>query len=303
MTSRERAGALALVVVTISWGVSFPLVSDAVTGRSGGQLLIFLGLRFLLASLAFLPIMGRVIAAGAGHGARPWLFSLVIGALLFAAFYLQTLGLKYTTPSRSAFVTMLSVPMVPFLAAFMSGRRLSRVHVAGSILAIIGVALVLAPEGRVNPNRGDLLTLGSAFFFAVEILMIEYATRRAPALCLAFGQIAAAALFFGLALLIVQPIWPAEWPGLMLGVGVTGIVCTTFALGLMTWGGARVRAELAAVIFALEPVSAAFFEWALQGRAMVLSQWVAGLVVVAAVAGSSYFGAPEENPAGAQGPR
>lgn len=301
MSAAERAGAWVLVLVTVLWGVSFPLVGDVAAGRDQPQLVYFLCLRFSLASVAFLPIARRIAGASEGRGALPWLLSLGLGALLFVSFYLQTVGLGITTPSRSAFITMLSVPMVPFLAALARRRAPSWVHVAGSLVATAGVALVLAPEGRLAPNRGDFLTLASACVFAIEILALEFVTRRAPAVIVAFGQVLGVALFAGLALCFLPLEVPEVWPGLTRGVLVTGIFCTTLALGGMTWGTARVRAEWAAVIFALEPICAALFEWGLQGRVMSATQWAGGGVVVAAVAVSSWFsgGGPgaEERPA------
>ncbi len=97
---------------------------------------------------------------------------------------------------------------------------------------------------------------------------------KGPTVIVAVGQIAAVGVVAALALLLVPLELPAEWPGLWRGVGVTGILCTTLALGLMTWGQARVRAEVAAVLFALEPVFAALFEWLFFGAG--LGPWQLG---------------------------
>lgn len=292
MSPRERTGAWVLVLVTLLWGVSFPLVGDVASGRDLPQLVYFLLLRFGLASACFLPVAPRLVATSSGRGALPWLYGLGLGVLLFFSFLLQTLGLSITTPSRSAFITMLSVPMVPFVAALLQRRAPSLAHTVGSLVATLGVGLVLAPGGTLAPNAGDALTLGCALVFTLEILALEHVARRAPAVVLAFGQIAGVALCAALALAFLPLEVPAEWPGLWLGVGVTGVFCTTLALGGMTWGGARVRAEVAAVIFALEPIFAALFTWALRGEAMGPWQWAGGVVVVLAVAGSSLAGPP-----------
>lgn len=287
MKNERSRGVLVLVAVTALWGISFPLVGDVVEGRTRGQVLLFLFLRFGLATLSFLPVARPILRKARGAGARPWLLSLAIGALFFVAFFLQSLGLQHTTPSRSAFVTVLSVPMVPFLGALLHRRAPSPVHLVASLLATLGIGLVLAPGGELEPNRGDWLTLASAAVFAVEILLLEYVTRRAPTLIVAFGQIAGVALFSGLALLFVPLELPEAWPGLATGVVVTGLVCTTLALGGMTWGQARVGAEVAAVIFALEPVFATLFVWLLIGQGLGPLQSVGGLVVFGAVAWSA----------------
>jgi drug/metabolite transporter (DMT)-like permease len=272
--SERSRGALALVGTTALWGISFPLVGDVVAGRTQGQLLCFLALRFGLATLAFLPLGGALRDATRAAGARAWALAGGVGVVLFAGFYLQTWGLMHTSPGRSAFITVLSVPMVPLFAALLHRRRPSPVHLAASGLATLGIGLVLAPGGALEPNLGDLLTLLSAVAFALQILLLEVATRRAPTVIVAVGQIAAVGVVAALALLLVPLELPAEWPGLWRGVGVTGILCTTLALGLMTWGQARVRAEVAAVLFALEPVFAALFEWLFFGAG--LGPWQLG---------------------------
>lgn len=280
----ERRGALALVLVTALWGISFPLVGGVMAGRPPALLLVFLFLRFSLASAAFLPLAPRIVAAARGHGARPWLDAAGLGVLLLFGFALQTLGLVDTTPSRSAFITMMSVLLVPFIAALWHRRAPSRTHVLGCLVAFVGLGFVLSPGGELAPNRGDWLTLACAVLFAVHIVALERATRRSPALLVAFGQIAAVALLAGGLALALDWEWPAHWEGLGVAVGVTGLVCTTLALGLMAWGQARVPAEVAAVIFALEPIFAALFEFLWLGSGLSGGQWVAGLCVVATVA-------------------
>jgi drug/metabolite transporter (DMT)-like permease len=292
---RDRTrGAIALVVVTALWGVSFPLVGEAVDGRSQGQVLYFLFLRFGLASLAFLPLAGALREATRQAGSAAWGRAFSLGAVLFCGFYLQSIGLQYTTPSRCAFITMLSVPMVPLLAAVWKRRAPSSVHLLGSIFAVLGVSLVLAPGGDLRPNLGDGLTFVSAFFFALGILVLESITRRTPLLIVASGQIFGVALLCGLALGVVPLELPEEWPGLWLGVGVTGIVCTSLALALMTWGQARVSAELAAIIFALEPIFAALFVWIYLGEALGPLQGLGGGIVFASVVWAARQ--PEKNP-------
>jgi drug/metabolite transporter (DMT)-like permease len=107
--------------------------------------------------------------------------------------------------------------------------------------------------------------------------------RRSPTLPIAFGQIAVTALLALLVLPFLPFEWPQTWPGLWPAVGVTGLVCTTIALGLMVWGQARVPAEAAAVVFALEPIWAALFEWLYMGTSLGPMQWSAGVLVVGSV--------------------
>ena len=115
-------------------------------------------------------------------------------------------------------------------------------------------------------------------------MALGYVTRIAPTLIVVIGQIVGVALVAGVALCFVDLQLPEEWPGLMEAVVITGFFCTTLALGGMTWGQARVRPEMAAVIFALEPVFACLFVWLLLNRGLGLLQAIGGLVVFSAVA-------------------
>lgn len=286
-----RGGIPALLLATALWGITFTVIGGAVEGRRPGELFFFLALRFSLASLAFLPWLPAILRQARGRGLAPWLDAARVGVLLFLSFLLQTLGLLHTTPSRSAFVTSLSVLFVPFIAAYLARRRPSPVHLWASLLALLGLAVVLAPDGHPQPNLGDWLTLACALVFAFEIVVLEQAAGRTPLGILALGQIATVALLSGLCLPfsglglddLQARLVGDEWPELMPAVAVTGVLCTTVALGLVTWGQARLRAETVAILFALEPLWAALFEWLWTGATLTPIQWAGGVLVIVAV--------------------
>jgi len=294
MTQNERGGVPMLVLVTALWAVSFPLIGGIMDKDDSENEFVFLSLRFALATLAFLPIAPIVRRQSVGRGLLPWILGGILGVLLFFGYWTQTVGLKYTTPSRSAFVTMLSVPLVPILAALTYRRRPLFVHLAGSALAVAGVGLVLAPGGSFEPNRGDWWTLACAAIFSVEILIMASFARRAPAAVLTFAMIAAVALCSFLGLGITDGKQPAFDTEFWIAVGVTGIVCTTLAMGGMTWAQGRISAETAAIVFALEPVFAAVFEYIYLGHGMNRLQWGGGAIVVLAVAWTARAPVPGE---------
>lgn len=295
MTRDERSGALMLVLTTVLWAISFPLIGGIMEDDPDANEFVFLSMRFTLATVAFLPIAPLVVRQASGRGFAPWGLGLVVGGLLFLGYWTQTVGLKYTTPGRSAFVTMLSVPMVPLLAAVFQRKRPSMVHVAGGLIAVAGVGLVLAPSGSLSPNRGDVWTLVCAVVFALEILAMAYAARRAPSAVLTVATIGAVMLFSLLGWSVAEGTTPRFTTEYWVAVGVTGVVCTTLAIGFMTWAQGRISAEAAAMIFALEPVFAGVFEYLLFGKGMNALQWTGGAVVVAAVAWSAR--AETEDPA------
>jgi drug/metabolite transporter (DMT)-like permease len=108
---------LALLGNTVIWGVTFVLVKDALHDVSP---LVYLALRFTLAAIVLGLVYGRKLKrASLRDGA-------IAGVFLFLGYLFQTTGLQYTSPSKSAFYTSLSIPMVPLLASLVSARWPSR---------------------------------------------------------------------------------------------------------------------------------------------------------------------------------
>lgn len=275
----------ALAFISLIWGATFILVKGALHDIST---IWFLVLRFALATLCMAPILAiglRKVGAGAvwrglGGGA-------ICGVFLWLGYMLQTAGLRYTTASRSAFLTCLYIVMVPPIAAALERRKPKTVELAGLAIAASGMFLLTVPSARnTGPiNRGDLLTVGCAFAFALQIVTVGIYSRRGAFEPVAFGQIAAAAALSGICLPFAPP--RAHWTqGVLIAILVTGILATAAAFALQTWAQQRTTATRAALLFALEPVfalaAAVVFagerpgQTALAGCALIL----AGIVLV-----------------------
>ena len=106
---------------------------------------------------------------------------LVLGGLFWAGFVFQTKGLQYTTPSRSAFITILSTPLVPLLQFLLHRTcpdRPPRSRPSSSPVA--GTWLLTRSPGGGGLNRGDLLTIGCAIVFAGQIVAAGHYAARIP---------------------------------------------------------------------------------------------------------------------------
>jgi drug/metabolite transporter (DMT)-like permease len=221
----------------------------------------FLALRFLLGAVLLSIVAWRGMRAGpllrAGIG---------LGILLFAGFACQTSGLQFTTPSRSAFLTGLSVLLVPFLSIAFHRRRPSRASMVGVVLAVAGLwALAGGGIGSgtgARLGKGDGLTLACALAFALHITLIEHlarAHRPAPLVAVQLWTVAVlAAVTVGTVGSRLQPT-PAFWSAVL----ITGVGGSAVALLLQAWAQARTTAVRAALVYALEPVFAAAYSVAL----------------------------------------
>lgn len=276
MTARTEKAAFAdgvLVVVTAIWGSSFVVVQDAVRLADP---FTFLVLRFTLAAALLTLVDRRALADRKLIVAGVWL-----GALLFVGFITQTAGLQFTTPSRSGFLTGLSVLLVPFVGLVLFRKWPSPPVLFGVALAVAGLWFLTGgvSGGGAATAKGDLLTIACAVAFAFYIVLLEPQARvhrPAPLVAVQLWVVALLAL-------IALPFVPRHFdpsPALWWGIVYTAVMSTAACLLAQTWAQARTSAVRAALIFALEPVFAALFSVAIGRERLGARELVGGTLIV-----------------------
>ena len=265
------AAVLWLIAVCFVWGLSFVAVKAALALTTP---LALLAIRF---GIAGAPIAGTLRRASRAD----WIGGLVLGGLFWLGFVFQTLGLRYTTPARSAFITILSTPLVP-LVQYLGFRTKPRPFILLAVaLAVLGTWLLTSPGGGIGLNRGDLLTLWCALAFAGQIVAAGHFSRRMPAtrlLALELGISAALSLAF-------LPV--LETPRINLSPAFFGLMLFLGAGGLATFYG-QIRAQqvlsptVTALVFCVEPVFASAASHVVFGEVLSLLQLGgAGLILCA----------------------
>lgn len=255
-SNRARAD-LALVVVTAIWGSTFVLVKNALGEIST---FLFLALRFSVAALALLLIYRKVIRFRQSRAA------LFAGALLFSAYVFQTAGLETTTPSKSAFLTGLSIPMVPLLSSLVYRSRPRIFEVAGIVLASIGMSFLTFPQGSFGMSKGDFLSFLCAVVFALHIVVVGHFAAVIGFETLASIQVATAAVLGWSSFWFAEPVRLNGSAAVASAVLITGLLATALAFSTQAWAQQYTPATRAALIFALEPVIAAFTSYLLYGE-------------------------------------
>ena len=282
---RLRARA-ALLFATLIWGTSFTIVQRAIADLPVFHLLTF---RFVLSLLLLLPL-----ARGVVWRRETFRQGTILGLLLFSGFTLQSYGLLGTTPSRSAFLTGLSVVIVPFLGKLL-GRKIAPGPAVGSIVAAVGLWTLFRPSaGDAGAfTWGDGLTLISAVVFAVYVLAVETAVAKEPVRGLAvvqFGLIA----FLSAPSLAIEPPTAAEFtPYALFAIVVMGVLATAVAFLCQLYAQQHLSAVEAGVIFTLEPVFAAGFSVLLGVEVLSRQLVLGGALVVAAMLVTELWGGAE----------
>ena len=259
--SKSTRAELALAGITVIWGSTFVLVKSALADVST---ILFLALRFGLAALVLAAVYRRSIRRdGWGPG-------LAAGGLLFVAYFFQTTGLELTTPSKSAFLTGLSIPMVPLAGFFVYKNRPRVFEAVGILVASVGMALMTLPASGIEIGRGDSLSILCAVTFAIHIVLVSHYTPLIGFETIAVVQVATAAALAMLTFRFAEPVRFHLNAGVAIAVLVTGLLATAVAFTTMAWAQQYTTATRSALIFALEPVVAWITSYLLTGETMNL---------------------------------
>jgi drug/metabolite transporter (DMT)-like permease len=276
---------LILLLVTVVWGMTFPVLKVATGQLSGVEVT---ALRFLIAAACMGPFVR-------GIPLQTWRDGLILGVLALTSMVAQAYGLQFISANRSAFLTSLNVLMVPLIGLALGVRPGWMVFFAAAV-ACAGVGLMsFDVQGDF---WADLATLAAALAYALyTILMSSHAKNHRPAQ-LATAQIACMALLGALWMLVdsgaprvllLPGLVDAEvWWGLLF----LGAVASAATFFLQAMAQSHVSAPQAAIIYAMEPVFAAAFGWWYISEQMTPMALLGGALVIAAVILSQRAQAP-----------
>jgi len=298
-------GILALLLVTLVWGTTFPAMKE-LTLHFSAQWIIFL--RFAIAGVLLSPFLWK-------PGRDDLVSGGLLGVLLFFCFVFQVEGLALTSSNRNAFICGMSVLMVPLLD-LLAGKLPEKRIVFALVLAVSGLALLCWDGG--SWGRGDTYAMASAVAFAVYIKMMAFRTRRASRLMtLTAAQIITVALCAAIWLLAREVprttidagqdfanYWEYIEQGLSkytLNLVYLGVVATAAIISLQSWGQARATANEAAIIYSFEPAAAAFFAYFMLGETMSSRGWLGAAMLIAGMI-VSQWNAATPRPAAALAP-
>ena len=262
---RARAD-LALLGVTVLWGATFVVVKAALADITP---FLFLASRFTLAAVVLWAIFRKPVRNAMASAPGVWKAGMLAGTVLFVAFVFQTEGLRLTTPSKSAFLNGLSVPMVPLASSLVYRIRPRKFEVAGILIASFGMALMTLPAGRFGMSTGDVLSLLCAVAFALHIVVVGHFSPILGFETLAVTQVTVAAAWGLLsACLFDVPVHIHATPALGMAVLAAGLLATALAFTTMAWAQQYTTPTRAALIMALEPAAAWLSSWMVTGEVL-----------------------------------
>ncbi|MCA2005452.1 MAG: DMT family transporter, partial [Ignavibacterium sp.] len=189
---KKYFGEGALLLNTIIWGGTFALIKNALTDISP---LLFLGIRFFIASAILFPFIYKIVKQ---TDRNTFIAGSVLGLFYFFGFATQTIGLNYTTATKSGFITGTFVVIIPILQTIIEKKKPKWYNIVSIIFVMIGL-IFLSSSGDnllqfINElgsdfNIGDFLTLICAVLFAFQVVYVDVFTKKYDYMPMVFIQL------------------------------------------------------------------------------------------------------------------
>ena len=272
-------GILLLFSATIVWGTSFFILKETIQEVPAFYVI---AIRFLIAGIGLGLIFWKKTKT---MDKKTFIRGVVIGAVLAAAYATQTIGLKYTSPGKNAFLTSSYCIMCPFIVWLFYKVRPKLYHVISAFLCLIGIGLVcLSGVNEGISFLGDGLTLIAAVFFALQIIYIDkYQEDGFDSIKMLIVEV----ITVGVLIMILSLIF--ELPQGISNFALNGeqiwkilyltVVCTLYAQFALIFGQRFTNVNEASIILCLESVFGTLFSIIFTGE-FLSPPVIVGFVVI-----------------------
>lgn len=267
---------LILISVCFFWGVTFVIVQNAIEDLPPYS---FLSIRFFIAflllwlinKLFFKENIWDLVAIKSG---------VLVGFFLFLGFALQTFSLLYTTSGKSGFFTGMNVAFVPFVALLLFRHRIKIPTLIGVICSVIG--LYFLSGSIVGMNTGDMLAIGCAAAFAIQITLTGQFTNKVGTYTFVIWQLVTVTFFSGILSLFFESVQPTVFlkPVVWTAILITSALATVFAFVAQTNAQKKIPSSRVAVIFTLEPVFAAVTDYFTNGITLTITELLGCCIII-----------------------
>ena len=283
---KQIRGTLLLLLATIIWGSAF-------IAQSVGMDLIgpftFQAARCGLAVIFLFPV-SALLDMGKQDGKtflqrwmdrKLWKAGTICGLALFVAASLQQVGLVYTDAGKAGFITAMYIVLVPILGIFRK-QKPPKVIWFSVLLAVAGLYLLSCLDAA-GINKGDILVLGCALAFAVQITCIDILGLSLDGVRLNCIQALVVSVLSLPFVLFTESLDVGNLAACWLPLGFAGILSMGVAYTLQIQGQKDLEPSTASLIMSLESVFAVLGGWLVLHESMTSVELLGCGLVFAAV--------------------
>ncbi len=274
---REYKYLLALFGTVVFWGSSFPAIKylmNIISEYSYTWVRGFFSIIFLTPYIIW-------FATRKGFSLRCLKGGLLAGVFYSLGLWLQAWGTRYTTASNSAFITGLNVLFVHVITGILY-KRYSKELLLSLLTSILGLYFLTMPTDSlvaIQSRVGDFLVLLGAIMWALQILAVDKYSDCNPFVFIYF-------MFLPTMLFAIPDIVNGSIQDVFVRIDAVlllvylALVCNIGAFSLQVYGQKKIRPEVTAIIFLLEPVFASIFSYFALGEIMTLNQIMGAFLIL-----------------------
>lgn len=264
-------GTACLLFATIIWGSAFIAQSagmEYIGPFTFQAIRCFLAVVFLIPTVFLFDLIKKQHKDSLKRWLDPklWKTGIICGCALFIAASLQQVGLVETDAGKAGFITAMYIVLVPVLGLFLKQKPTGSA-VFSVLIAVAGLYL-LCCAGASRINKGDLLILGCAFAFAVQIRLIDRYAGELDGLRLNCIQSLVVALLSIPFVCFTETVDSGNILQCWLPLVFAGVLSMGVAYSLQIIGQKDLEPTTASLIMSLESVFAALGGWLILHESM-----------------------------------
>ena len=218
---------------------------------------------------------------------KDWLLFAWIGFIgYFISITCQFIGTKLSDAHTGSLVTSATPAFMVIFAAIILKEKLTARRLLSTIIATIGVIIVIGWDIEIGSYFiGTIILVGAAITWALLSIYVKIASARFSSLV-----ITTYAIFFSLFFITPFMVWefqsnPIEHMNLyvVLGVLYLGIVSTAGAFFLWNKGLELMDASIGSLFFFFQPIVGSLLGWLLLNETLSSNFFIGGILIICSV--------------------
>ncbi|MBD8074537.1 DMT family transporter [Bacillus thuringiensis] len=218
---------------------------------------------------------------------KDWLLFTWIGFIgYFISITCQFIGTKLSDAHTGSLVTSATPAFMVIFAALILKEKLSARRLLSTIIATIGVIIVIGWDIEIGSYFiGTIILVGAAITWALLSIYVKIASIQFSSLV-----ITTYAIFFSLFFITPFMIWELQTPSIgtvntyvIFGVLYLGIVSTAGAFFLWNKGLELIDASIGSLFFFFQPIVGSLLGWLLLNETLNSNFFIGGILIICSV--------------------
>ena len=286
-----------LFLITLIWGATFVIIKVALNDISP---LAFVATRFVIAAVILFPFYLKIRDR---FNKILTLSGILLGVMFFLGFATQTIGLKYTSATKSGFITGTFVLFSPIFQLVFEKKRPSKGNLLGVLFVLAGLILLSSKGTSILDifqeigdgfNIGDFFTLLCAVFFAMYLVYLDILTKKYEFFPLVILQVGTTAVLgiifaFGLSSFNLEAFKIVINKNVIFALLYTSILATLLSTTLQTKYQKYLTPTKVGIILSFEPIFSAVTAFFILSERISRFSLIGGILIFAGLLVTELF--------------